>query len=236
LIFVGVIVRFNIKRRYIERQSAAASEHALADVYETVEKSSPVPSVACVLSRTNQAASDSQNVIAIPAWLPSFPWAGKEVCISIDDDVNVVVQSGSDNESRLKGRRYRALKVPRVVTRSGKHRNVYSPKRYFKLEPSLEQALKVICVKYPAEVLSYLLCPGLNSFEFEPIFQVRIGGSPAWVQVPEFTYCSICRKRMKFVLQVPGTMVGPSKFHEAVVFMFGCVTHPDQYDTVIQFS
>jgi hypothetical protein len=138
--------------------------------------------------------------------------------------------------TQLLGRQYRAVAVPRVRIKSGKARNRFNPKQYLKDNAELEEKLARICPQYPAELLSYLLCAGQESFEFEPIFQARIGTSSAWVQEPEFKYCPRCDKRMALILQVPGSLIHPKRFHSGTFFQFGCKAHPDQTASLGQFT
>jgi hypothetical protein len=140
-------------------------------------------------------------------------------------------------EPMLLGRVYRLVRVPRHQTKnSTKQRNAYSSQQYIAKNPALLSALGDVCRKYPDDLLSYLLCVGRESFEFEPIDQVRIGTSPAWVQDPEYPICDDCKKRMRLVLQLPGTLVSKKSFHRGTFYLFGCATHPHQTKSLGQFT
>jgi hypothetical protein len=103
-----------------------------------------------------------------------------------------------------------------------------------KLQPELASALADICKGHPLETLSAVLCDG--RIEFEPIDQPRIGTSAAWVQQPEWQYCDSCRKRMKLILQLPGSCIGQKQYREGTLYLFGCGNHPLEIKSVVQFS
>jgi len=102
--------------------------------------------------------------------------------------------------------------------------------------PLLRERLLAVCSKYPDGLLSYLLCAGRDSFEFEPVCQGRIGTSAAWVQGPAFQYCDRCKKRMLLIVQLPGTLLHRKALHGATFYFFGCKDHPDRTATVSRFT
>ena len=105
-----------------------------------------------------------------------------------------------------------------------------------KLNGELAVALRALCPRYPSELLAYLLSTGLATFEFDGINQARIGGTPAWIQDPEFPVCPQCGKRMKFILQLPGSLLHKKGFQEATFYLFGCKQHPENIQSVEQYS
>lgn len=126
--------------------------------------------------------------------------------------------------------------MPRHLTKSGKARNTFSPSKYVAGNPRLLSALSTVCPAYPTELLAYLLVAGAETFEFDPMFQARIGGSPSWVQDAEFPECDQCRKRMSLILQVPGAVLPGKPMGEGTFYFFGCAKHPDITRTVAQFA
>ena len=84
------------------------------------------------------------------------------------------------------------------------------------------------------DLLSYLLCAGLDSFEFEPIDQARIATYPAWAQSPEHRTCNTCRAPMILIVQVPGTLISANDL--GIHYLLGCRAHPDQTEAVTQFT
>jgi hypothetical protein len=236
LVAVAVaIVRFNIKRRYIAECFARATEQEVEAIFQLIELSSEVPPTACVLCRSKRRGADKTNIITIPSWLASFPWAGRAASIGGDGAVNLR-EDGSDGSSQLAGHFLRPLRVPKVQTKSGKARNVYSPKRYIALSPELTDHLSRMCERYPAEMLTYLLCPINESFEYEPLEQIRIAGSPEWAQMAQFPRCRVCAKPLMFIFQFPGMLTAVRNLREATFYVFGCSRHTDEYETVTQFT
>jgi hypothetical protein len=126
--------------------------------------------------------------------------------------------------------------VPRTRLKSGKLRNLFSPKRYLSGTPELTRALREVCPAHPGELLCYLLCVGQESFEFEPIDQARVGTVPAWVQDAEWPTCPQCRRRMSVILQIPGTLLWPKPSPRGTFYWFGCKRHPERTETVAQFT
>lgn len=232
-----VLVRFNRKRTYIARKAASASAEQLEHIYSLVEQLGTVSSVGCVLARTNRVSDEARSLIPLPNELVGFPWAGRVVEAKVSKDVDFQFVQEDVREPTLLGQVYRPVRVPRHKTQgSAKERNTFSPERYLGGSPALVAALEALCPKYPLELLSYLLCIGRNSFEFEPIDQARIGTSPAWVQDPEHQTCQECKKRMQLVLQLPGTVLSTKAFHRGTFYFFGCPSHPNRTSTLGQFT
>lgn len=232
-----VLVRFNRKRRYVARSAAFASLEQLERIYTFVEQVGTVPSNGYVLARTNKSTGETRCLVPIPRSLPDFPWAGKVVEVKVAKDVEFTFVEATVVEPTLLGHVYRPVRVPRHQAKhSAKERNMFSPDRYAASSPELHAALSAVCPEYPIELLSYLLCVGRASFEFEPIDQARIGTSPAWVQDPEHQTCPECRKRMNLLLQLPGAVVSEKAFHRGTFYLFGCLTHPYQIKSLGQFT
>ncbi len=161
---------------------------------------------------------------------------GRVISAEVGSDVGFRLSSSNASEPILRGEVYRIIPVPRKATKSGKARNQFSPSKYVANNPDLLTALAAVCPRYPVELLAYLLAAGGETFEFDPMFQARIGGSPSWVQDAEFPNCSECKKRMSLILQLPGSMLPGKKLPEGTFFFFGCSEHPENTKTVEQFA
>lgn len=233
---IFVLLQFNRKRLRIIRAAAAATSKELEEIYRLVEAGASEKTDGFVLGRLNEASDDSSCVVAIPDIAEGLPWAGMSVAVEVDTDVHFRLFNDSRRKTQLLGQRYQPVAVPRVRLKSGKLRNQFSPSNYVKGNEGLRQKLVSICPEYPTELLSYLLCVGRSSFEFEPMDQGRIGTSAAWVQDPEFQYCDQCNKRMALILQLPGTVLHKKAFHQGTFYFFGCKKHADQTRTVAQFT
>lgn len=231
------LVRFNRKRLHIARCASSASSAQLEHIYTLVEKLGTVSAVGYVLARTNRLSAETRCLVPVPNELEGFPWAGRVIEAKVSKDVDFQFVQADVVEPTLLGHVYRLVRVPRHQTKgSAKERNTFSPERYVGGSPALVSALEVVCPEYPQELLSYLLCVGRNSFEFEPIDQARIGTGPAWVQDPAHQTCEECKKRMKLVLQLPGTVLSEKAFHRGTFYLFGCVSHPHRTKTIGQFT
>lgn len=232
-----VLVRFNRKRLYVARCAATTTPEQLERIYSLVEQTGTRAANGYVLARTNKTTTETRCLVPIPKGLPEFPWAGRVVEATVSNTVELQFVEAAAFEPSLLGHVYRPVQVPRHPTKSStKERNTFSPERYVANSAELSAALSTVCPKYPTELLSYLLCVGRASFEFEPIDQARIGTSPAWVQDPEHQTCDECKRRMHLVLQLPGTVISKKAFHRGTFYLFGCVTHPDRTKTLGQFT
>lgn len=232
-----VLVRFNRKRLHIARCAGSASQEQLERIYALVEQIGTVPANGYVLARTNTRTSNTRCLIPVPSGLQGFPWSGRIVEVRVTKEVGFHLVEVPVVEPSLLGKLYRPVRVPRHQTKgSAKQRNIFSPASYIANNPDLLAALRGVCPKYPQELLSYLLCIGRESFEFEPIDQARIGTSPAWVQDPEHQTCDECGKRMHLVVQLPGLVISEKAFHRGTFYLFGCLVHPHLTKSVGQFT
>lgn len=150
-------------------------------------------------------------------------------------DVTFRLAGDAVMETRLTGKVFRRVRVPRASTSSGKVRNVYSPRRYVASNVALRTALRELCPDSPDALLSYLLCVGTDSHEFEPIDQVRIGGTPAWVQDPEWPKCEQCNRRLSLIVQIPGVLLSATEAARTY-YWFGCKRHTESTKMIEQFT
>lgn len=231
-----VLLRFNLKRLRIIRAAAGATSEQLEEIYRLIETGGSEKANGFVLGRLNVAAEDTSCIVAIPGEVEGFPWAGMSVAIDVGKEVRFRLLENSGTRTQLLGRKYRPVAVPRVRLNSGKMRNQFFPSKYVKRSEALRKLLVGICPEYPAELLSYLLCVGGSSFEFEQIDQGRIGTSAAWVQDPKFQYCDQCNKKMALILQLPGTLLHKKALHRGTFYFFGCKKHADRTRTLAQFT
>lgn len=224
------LVRHNRKRLHIIRCVQAASAEQLERIYLMLERWQPHP--ACfVLGRTNLTASP-EALIPLPDFL--LPWSGRVVTLGSGANVAFTVVDRPDATPQLAGKVFRAVPMPPTVEADWE--NVATALvRVVGEHSELRAALAEVCPAYPAETLQYLLSAGFETFELDPINQVQLGGTPAWIQDPEIPTCPVCARPMNFVLQVPGTLLEGAA-PRGTYFFFGCVDHPDQLKTVAQFT
>ena len=230
-----ILILFNRKRLQIIRCAKAATSWQLEAIYAQIDRlGTEVPSCA-ILARTNRhSAVDEDWAIPVPPYVK--PWQDR--VISADGGSNVAFQFSAIEASEpiLRGQIYRIVPVPRHLTKSGKARNQITPSKYVSSDPELRKALTAVCPAYPSELLSYLLAGGAETFEFDPMFQARIGGSPSWVQDAEYPRCEECKEQMSLILQIPGAMLPGKKLPEGTFFFFGCERHPVNTKTLAQFA
>jgi hypothetical protein len=232
--FALILIRFNRKRRHIIRQAARATDDQLERVYRAIESKTTESPAYGVLTRTNRTALYASANIPIPEYVQ--PWAGKSIIVTNADKVEFSLSDATITEPAIAGKVFRILAVPREQTKTGKSHDQFSPKNYVEGNPDLMNALRNICPRFPEELLAFLLSVGHNSFEFDPVHQARVGGSPAWFQNAELPNCDQCRKRMVLLLQLPGTLVPGKANTRAWFYLFGCVKHPEETKVVVQYD
>lgn len=235
VVALGVVVaRFNLKRRDVKRAYESATSQQIDQIAALIESIGSEPSVGGILINAKSQLKNERCVVHIPDGIKDFPWSGHAYKVKTDSSVSFTPTDEHCESTELLGHKYSFLATPRKLTRNGKARNIFDPKRYVKLCPELHSALEDISAKYPMELLSYILSNG--SIEFDPIDQLRIGTSAAWVQEPEWKYCPTCKKRMVLIIQLPGTSIHKKAFHECTFFLFGCKSHPQLIECVEQYT
>lgn len=228
-----VLIRFNLKRRGVIKAFESAKSEQIDKIVSLIESLGEESPIGGVLIPTNIQTVKQGCVVTIPENIKDFPWSGLSYKIKTNTNVSFLPTKERVVGAELLGNKYKFLAIPRNLTKTGKARNIFDPKRYIKLCPELQKLLEDISSKYPMELLSYILC---GSIEFEPIDQLRVGTSAAWVQDPDWKYCPTCRKRMSLIIQLPGTSLHKKAFHEGTFFLFGCKSHPEFTELVDQYT
>jgi len=230
---VIVLVRFNLKRLHVIRCTREAGNQQLEAIYSQIERIGSQQPTCAVLARLN-CVTDGNSTwhLPIPAYVQG--WGGKAVEADVGIEVKFKLSNSLMPQPVLKGRCYRLVAVPRKLGKSGKIRNQFSPSAYLAQDPNLLESLSLVCAKYPAGLLGYLLAVGAETFEFDSINQARVGGSPAWVQGAEFPVCSVCRKRMSMIVQLPGVLLPGKPSENSTFYFFGCALHQDMVATIEQ--
>jgi hypothetical protein len=226
-----ILIRFNLKRRHIIHRASSAGDEQLEAVYALLDRLGPEPACA-VLARTNRPAAD-QALIPIPGFLK--PWDGRVVALGEGDGPSFTFVESAATEASLRGKIFRTVPMPPIAEADWEDVST-ALVRFVEGDPPLKSALLAICPKYPAELLQYLLSAGLDTFELDPMHQVQLGGSPAWVQDEEFPSCAHCRKQMSLILQMPGTLLPGTTSPRGTFFFFGCSEHPEHTKMVAQFT
>lgn len=233
---VVAILAFNRLRQIIIKAAQQIPHDKLRHIYELVEACGTEPHNGYILAKTNLPGESGRNEIRIPDDIPDFPWAGRSFEIHLGDEVSFNLTDHPDGGIQIGGRIFLPVRIPRKMTKSGKLRNDFMPRIYLSKKPELRSALEEQCPGYSEELLSYLLCAGRESHEFDPIDQARIGTSVLWVQMPEYRKCPDCRKTMTLILQLPGILIQKKPLGDGTIYLFGCREHPERTATVIQYS
>lgn len=229
-----VLIKFNLKRRRIIQCAATASPMQLEAIYSAIEKSGTEPPTTAVLARLNQSRGPIEFQLVIPLCIE--PWGGMAVEPTIGKEVVLSLKASTEAQPYLHGKPFKVVLVPRHRTKSGKERNTYSPDEYFRRIPEVAAECERICPDYPRELLGYLFNTSIESHEFDPIFQVRLGGSASWIQDPEFKSCTVCKKRMSHIAQVPGAMLPGRTPDKGSFYLLGCREHLGETCTIEQFT
>jgi hypothetical protein len=230
-----ILIRFNRKRLHIIRCARGASPAQLEAIYTQIDKLGTESSSCAVLARTNRSSGGERDwIIPVPCYVDAG--AGRAITADAGPDVAFRFSMAAASEPILRGQAYRIVPVPRHMTKSGKARNQFAPSKYAAHNPELLAALRTVCPAYPADLLSFLLAAGAETFEFDPMFQVRLGGNPSWVQDAEYPRCDECKRRMNLILQLPGALLPGKPLPEGTFYFFGCVKHSDKTKTVGQFA
>lgn len=237
LAFGVMFILGNLKRLRIVRAAKGATKEQLQSIYHLVGASGAEPTKCYVLGRTNQEAETVENIVVIPNAMGDFPWAGRVIGIQMAEPVVFHFRESQDVETCLEGRIYLPVAVPCRVTATGDIRSCFSPGRYVTENTALNKELSDVCPNFPQELLSYLLCVGTENVRFEPMDQARIGSEPAWMQTPEAPFlCEYCQQPLTLILQLPGSVLGVSHYHEATFYWLGCLQHTDHTQLVTQYA
>lgn len=185
-----------------------------------------------VLARTNRRAGDEGWPVAVPGFVK--PWAGRVISVRNDSDAFLFVNAPVV-EPRLQGRVFRTVPMP-PITEDDEQNVATILFRFVTEHPQLKSALETACPAYPFELLQYRLCAGAETFELDPMNQMRLGGEPAWVQDEEFPTCEECNQVMSLILQTPGTLLPGRAVPRGTFYFFGCAVHPERTRTIGQFT
>jgi len=231
---VVAAVQHSRKRHAVEKALAQATPEQISRIVDLAGSIGTEPSVGGVLVETDERAS-GQTVISIPENIHDFPWVGQSVFLTFDPEPAFSLSEESVAHTLICGRVYRYMAVPRIKTKTGKLRNVFDLTRYPKLNPELSSAVAKVCEDYPQATLSAILWNG-NLDSPEPVDQLRIGTSAAWMQEPEWQYCGNCGKRMRLIVQFPGPCTEQKDYRDCTLYFFGCAAHPLETNSVVQFD
>ena len=224
------IILFNLKRRAIQAAAKALSQEDFEKVVTLIERIGEFPSQGHIGVVRHPVPTESSQIIILPRSDPAFPWGGYAICVSEAvsrgrPPVNFQVENDLPGGPQRDGR-VRWLAVPRLRTgKSRRLQNVFAPDRYLKLSPPLREHLEKFYPEDPKALLSFLLTVTHSIESVEPLDQLRCGLPPGWIQSPRFHKCRKCRRPLRLIVQVPGSLLS-SRLAEGTFYFLGCPTHP----------
>jgi hypothetical protein len=230
-----VLARQQQVKRGVMQAVLNASAKDIDNVYEALAQMSDGPPKAYILARTNLKAAGNENQVKIPVHLSKFPWAGKTVRIDTSIGINMVVEDSDVQYSQLGGNVYKNVPAPLADNETGEGYTLFSPYKWLDGNQRLLSNLCKISQRFPEQVLSYLVTTGRELYSYEPSRQARIGDGVTWIHKPQVPVCETCGERMRFILQLPGSLLDGAAEKEAVYYLFGCAAHPHQTHCVIQY-
>lgn len=223
-----------LKMQKIISRAASTSAEQLEAIYNAIEKSGTEVPNAAIFARLHQTCASTDVRIIIPDFIE--PWSGMAIDFTFDKDVTLSLVKTAETSSSINGRQLRKVLVPRNRSKAGKLKNTYSPNEYFKKIPEVASACEKICPEFPSELLGYLFNISRECYYHDPIDQIRIGGSPSWIQNPEYELCPICKKRMSHIAQIPSEILPTHWKAIGDFYLMGCKKHPGQICTINQFT
>ncbi len=231
-----VIVQHKKILSFIRQVVDNANNKDLDNIYEVLSDMADNSSSNYIVVRSNADSALKGDMITLPTRINNFPWAGKVVHISPGPQTTMVINNENAGLTQLGGRTYTIIPVPLVSDVSGQDYIQYSPYKWLDQNKALASAVSRLSLRHAEKILSYLVTPGKDDFNFEPAYQVRIGGGISWVDKPISPLCDNCGEPMSFILQCPGSLLNHPDTAHATFYLFGCKDHPDQTICISQYQ
>jgi hypothetical protein len=182
---------------------------------------------------------DPGLIIKIPEQLNS-KWKGKAFSIAFrkepeDPSIEIEIVDHQNDYSVLGGTKYIPVLAPRVITKNGKENNTWSARNLLGRNKELKKLIKSFIENKHVDLLTSIVAnkPILANY-YEPLDQIRIGDGLQWIQSREFVKCDICKRKMKYIFNLPGEYSEKKGYGEFVYYIFGCQNHPDSLKYVMQ--
>jgi hypothetical protein len=198
----------------------------LNEILDEIENIGTQTSNALMLVKQPDLCTDERYGLTISEKIDSI-WSGKSVIFKIVEDIEPLIVDGS-GVNQLGKHKFRPVLVPRIKLKNDKEQNIWAENKYIQSSAKIRHLMSEIPENYQAEMLAKVIGS-----------TVLIGGGLSWIQNPEFPNCSICNKRMTFILQLSGYWFPKNVEFDvgcAEIYLFGCKDHPDVIQKVIQFD
>jgi len=215
------VTKYFLKHKKILDVSKAAWARNKVGIIGAIEEIGEERSNALLLFLEDRNPTDKLTINISSSILS--PWSGRSIEINTKDEVAVRLHASAfeDYERRSE------LLVPKIKLKNGKSQYMWSPDRYLSKSRKLRSYFSELNQPDQSEALYRIIEKA-----------IKINGGLSWVQNAEFPNCSICKKRMKFILQLSGLHFSKNKkydIHESEIYVFGCTKHTDEIKPVIQF-
>lgn len=228
LLTIWLIVDAQRSQRRLARTVAAATDEQKEEVLRLLAEAAPAKPTAFRLRPTDQSIDGDLTLICLPKELEKFPWAGRCVTVSRDEYGYTCSFVESPFERiAIRGCIYRLEGIPKRVTKKGRKVDVSYDPDLLKHSPELLAAVTKLYPESPGNFLAAILPK-------ESPTDIQIGGSPSWLQSPEFPRCETCGRWMLLILQLSSADIFDKT--SDTIYFFGCRLHPESTATVFQFT
>lgn len=223
------------RREHVQISALLADfpEAAFREILAQIESLRTGPSRGCTLIMKPAARADGAFGMIVPQGIPEFPWSGWRVSAQfIDRDQSqrrVPVAFTLHEPGTLPEAEFKLTTVsidaqffwPPYRSTCGKRGgHIFAVARYLKLSPGLKALAEQFYSSNPEALVEALLSD--RGILRSP---VRVGLAPEWIQGGRFQKCPQCRKAMRLVIQIEGSLIHP-RLAEGNFYLFGCERHP----------
>lgn len=238
ILFITHSIRYNRKLKPIKMVFEKLSDEQKLNVYELISSFTEKPQKGAFLVPFGNT-DNTDLVISVPEELDST-WKGKSFKILFKEDKNnpdieIEIISNQRNGSILKGAKFITVLAPRIVLKNGKENNSWSTRNLMGRNIELKKYIHSLINKQHVDLLTSIVAnePTLVNY-YEHLFQIRIGDGLQWIQSHQNVKCDICKKKMKYIFNLPGEFSGKKGYGEFIYFVFGCERHPENIKYTMQ--
>lgn len=238
LLFLIYAIRYNRKLGPVKKAFEKLSSDEKMKVLHLISAQTEIPPTGALLVPVG-STDEPQHIITVPKEL-NCPWKGKAFSIIFkkdreDSDIEIKISSSQNDFSVLGNTKFIPVLVPRVVSKNGKETNTWSPRNLLARNKELKILVKSFIKERYVDLLASILenKPVLADYH-EPLFQIRIGDGLRSIDRPEYVHCDICKKKMKYIFNFPGSYTGKKGYTDLIYYVFGCKIHPDHVKYTLQ--
>lgn len=238
LIVLTSIVKSTIKLKPVKKAFNSLGSDDKKEIYEIISSTSKEIQNSCFLAPIG-LSKKMENILSIPEDIDSI-WKKRSYQITFNEqrensEIVIAEIPFQSSTSYLGQQEYMPVLVPRIKMKNGKMQNTWSCKNLLSRNSQLKNHIETLIKDQQVDLLASIIDnrPILNN-HYEPIFQIRIGSGLRWIQGPQFPKCSICKKKMSFLFNLPGDISGKKGYGEFVYYIFSCQEHPNNLEYELQ--